>query len=236
MRPVRVFVAERGNAFMRDIASWIAEAAEQTGREATVVADGRLPGARDTIELVVAPHEFYALGHWSDRAVDHAVRSSVPVCTEQPGTTWFDITSLYAGRSPLVLDINAHGTAALRDQGIDTRHLRLGGVPSMDHRRPNGLRSREALFLGGRTDRRARRLAELAPLLAEARRLAANMGSVDPAFLAGYKRLIDEGYAASFGEGLAIEHRQSSAANSAVRPAELEARRAAVQARGRTQG
>ena len=165
MRPVRVFVAERGNAFMRDIASWIAEAAEQTGREATVVADGRLPGARDTIELVVAPHEFYALGHWSDREVDHAVRSSVPVCTEQPGTTWFDITSLYAGRSPLVLDINAHGTAALRDQGIDTRHLRLGGVPNMDHRRPNGLRSREALFLGGRTDRRARRLAELAPLL-----------------------------------------------------------------------
>ena len=72
--------------------------------------------------------------------------------------------------------------------------------------------------------------------LAEARRLAADMASIDPAFLAQYKALIDEGYAASFGEGLAMEHRLSSAANSAVSPEEVEARRAAVQQRGRTQG
>ena len=72
-------------------------------------------------------------------------------------------------------------------------------------------------------------------LLPEARRIAADMAGIDPAFLASYKQLIDEGYAASMGEGLAIEHRLSSAANSAVSPAEVEARRAAVQARGRTQ-
>ncbi|MET0370390.1 MAG: enoyl-CoA hydratase [Sphingobium sp.] len=72
-------------------------------------------------------------------------------------------------------------------------------------------------------------------LLPAAQKLAADMASIDPAMLKAYKALIDEGYAASFGEGLAVEHRISSAANSAVTPEEVEARRLAVQARGRTQ-
>jgi len=58
---------------------------------------------------------------------------------------------------------------------------------------------------------------------------------VDPTFLATYKALIDEGYAANFGEARALEHRLSSSANAAVSPDAVEARRAAVQARGRTQ-
>ncbi|WP_082745515.1 enoyl-CoA hydratase [Erythrobacter sp. CCH5-A1] len=73
-------------------------------------------------------------------------------------------------------------------------------------------------------------------LLPLARKLAADMATIDPAFLANYKRLIDDGYAASFGEGLAMEARRSSAANSAVAPEEVEARRMAVQERGRGQG
>lgn len=168
MRPVRVFVAADGNAFMHDIAGWLAEAVGLDGRTAEVVADGRLPDEGPSVDLVVAPHEFFPLGGWSDREVDAAVRSSIPVCTEQPGTPWFEISALYAERSPLALDINAHGVAALRSRGIDARHLRLGGVPSMDRRdrrNPSLDRSRDVLFLGGRTDRRAERLAELAPLL-----------------------------------------------------------------------
>ncbi|MBA4045172.1 MAG: enoyl-CoA hydratase, partial [Erythrobacter sp.] len=74
---------------------------------------------------------------------------------------------------------------------------------------------------------------ELLPL---ARKLASDMAGIDPEFLANYKRLIDDGYAASFGEGLALEATRSSAANSAVAPQEVEARRAAVQERGRGQG
>jgi enoyl-CoA hydratase len=75
-------------------------------------------------------------------------------------------------------------------------------------------------------------------LLPLARRLAGDMASIDPAFLAAYKRLIDDGFAVSFGEGMAIEAARSSAANAAVAPEEVAARRAAVQQRGRdnTQG
>ena len=73
---------------------------------------------------------------------------------------------------------------------------------------------------------------ELLPL---ARQLASDMAGIDPAFLATYKQLINDGYAASFGEGLALEHKLSSAANAQVSPEEVEARRAAVQARGSKQ-
>lgn len=73
---------------------------------------------------------------------------------------------------------------------------------------------------------------ELIPL---ARKLAADMATIDPAFLAYYKQLIDQGYAASFGEGLELETRMSTGINSEVSPEEIEARRAGVQARARTQ-
>ena len=50
-----------------------------------------------------------------------------------------------------------------------------------------------------------------------------------------YKRLIDDGYALSFGAGMALEHSRSSGANREVRADEVEARRRAVMERGRAQ-
>jgi len=79
------------------------------------------------------------------------------------------------------------------------------------------------------------RVCEPEALLPAAQKLARDMASIDPAMLKAYKALIDKGYAASFGEGLAIEQRVSTAANSAVQPEDVEARRLAVQARGRSQ-
>jgi enoyl-CoA hydratase len=72
-------------------------------------------------------------------------------------------------------------------------------------------------------------------LLAAARKLAGDIASADAGFIAEYKRLIDDGFARPFGEAMALEHERSSAANRAVTPEAVEARRAAVQARGRAQ-
>lgn len=72
-------------------------------------------------------------------------------------------------------------------------------------------------------------------LMPAARALADDIASADPAFIAAYKRLIDDGFALPFGEAMALEHQRSSAANAAVTPQSVEARRAAVQARGRQQ-
>jgi enoyl-CoA hydratase len=74
---------------------------------------------------------------------------------------------------------------------------------------------------------------ELLPL---AQRIARDMAQIDPAFLARYKALIDEGYGMDFAGGMALEARLSSVANSTVRPEDVEARRLAVQERGRGQG
>lgn len=165
MRPLNVFVAPTGNAFMGDIATWIVEAGTLLGHRSTLHDRGGCPHDEAAINLVVAPHEFYLLGGFTDRQIDDAVRTSVPICTEQPGTPWFDVSRLFCSASRTVFDINLHGVEALRRHGVDAHHLRLGGVPSMDQRVADRRRRTELLFLGGRTDRRSRRLAELAPVL-----------------------------------------------------------------------
>lgn len=72
-------------------------------------------------------------------------------------------------------------------------------------------------------------------LLTAAKALARDIASADPDFIAAYKKLIDDGFARPFGDAMALEHERSSAANREVTPEAVEARRAAVQARGRSQ-
>jgi enoyl-CoA hydratase len=72
-------------------------------------------------------------------------------------------------------------------------------------------------------------------LLPTAITLAHDVASADPAMVARYKRLIDDGYALPFGEAMAHEHRVSSAANSGVSAETVEANRRVVMERGRGQ-
>jgi hypothetical protein len=168
--PVRVFVAPTGNGFMRDIATWIVDAAAGAGREAVLV-DDALPALDGSINLVVAPHEFFELGDAPAAELQRAAAASVCVCTEQPGTPWFHLSVDACRRSVAALDINPQGVAALRDVGVDARHLRLGGVPRIDASgdAPGGpggaTRPIDVLFLGGLDDRRGAVLAGLAPHL-----------------------------------------------------------------------
>lgn len=166
MKPVNVFVAADGNGFMTDIAGWLVEAAALTGRTATLVTD-HLPVDGTAVNLVVAPHEFFALNDSDDCAINAAAAVSIPVGTEQPGTPWFDIAMSYCRPSPLVLDINAHGVAAVDRERLPVARLALGAVPSMVA--PSRERDLDVLFLGGDTPRRRRLLAPLAPVLAERR-------------------------------------------------------------------
>ena len=74
-----------------------------------------------------------------------------------------------------------------------------------------------------------------AELLPAARKLAADIASADPRMIEAYKKLIDEGFAQTFGEAMATEHRVSSAANREVAADDVEARRRVVMERGRGQ-
>jgi enoyl-CoA hydratase len=72
-------------------------------------------------------------------------------------------------------------------------------------------------------------------LLPTCRALAQDMLSCLPEALRGYKEVIDEGFAMTFGDGLVHESRASAEHMRSVRPGAVAERRAAVQKRGRTQ-
>jgi enoyl-CoA hydratase len=79
------------------------------------------------------------------------------------------------------------------------------------------------------------RVVEPEELMPAALKLAADMASIPVETLSLYKKIIDEGYDLPLGEGMALEQRLSSANNRTVTPQMVEARRAAIQARGRAQ-
>jgi enoyl-CoA hydratase len=79
------------------------------------------------------------------------------------------------------------------------------------------------------------RVVEPDELIPAAIKLAQDMAGIEREMLVAYKGLIDEGYALPFGEALALERARCAAHNAGVTPEMIEARRAAVQARGRSQ-
>lgn len=79
------------------------------------------------------------------------------------------------------------------------------------------------------------RVVEPDDLLPACRQLAADMLSVVPECLTAYKKLIDDGFAESFGEALETERRVSKAANASVAAGDVEARRENIRKRGQSQ-
>ncbi len=79
------------------------------------------------------------------------------------------------------------------------------------------------------------RVVEPDELLPTALALAADMASCDPHFLRGYKRLIDDGYAMTFGDAMKYEDSRPFAHLTNMSPESIAERRKQVTARGRTQ-
>lgn len=72
-------------------------------------------------------------------------------------------------------------------------------------------------------------------LMATCRKLAQDMLSVVPACLTAYKKLIDEGFAETFGASLERERLLAAAANRTVQAGDVEARREGIRQRGQSQ-
>jgi enoyl-CoA hydratase len=73
-------------------------------------------------------------------------------------------------------------------------------------------------------------------LMPTALKLAQDMATMPSFAQQNYKRLINDGFAMNFGDGIAHETTFSTALNNEVTPDKVAANREAVQARGRTQG
>ena len=166
----RVYVSALGNVFMTEIAEALTDAIARCGRDVEMLRHGlpgRFPG---TINLVVAPHEYFTLYEGaSEAAVVKAAAESVCVGVEQPGTYWFEYGARYTSYGPLAIDINRRGVTELRRRGVEAYRLHpgyysgwdaWGGAAATD-------RPRDVLFLGSLTHRRAQILSQSAPILAQ---------------------------------------------------------------------
>jgi enoyl-CoA hydratase len=72
-------------------------------------------------------------------------------------------------------------------------------------------------------------------LMPAAVKLAEDVATAPPDKVQAYKRIIDQGFATTFGEGMKLENALSSAANAMVTPDAVATAREGVMARGRTQ-
>jgi hypothetical protein len=163
-----VYVSDRGNLFMTEIAAVLAAALSDLGYDTAFPVPGLPQKERDRVNLVVAPHEFFPLqrGH-SENELLAAAEASVAVGVEQPGTAWFEIGTHYASVGPVVLDISTYAVEELKRRGLHASHLQLGYHPSWDQWDGDSTRRRstDLLFLGSMTPRRDRILAEAARFL-----------------------------------------------------------------------
>jgi hypothetical protein len=169
MAPVyHLYVSDRGNCFMTEIASLIDAGLGDLGYETVFPAPGLPEPGRDRMNLVIAPHEFFPLYPGVDEATRmKAAAASICVGVEQPGTPWFELSARYAAEGAAVLDISTYAIAELSRRGIDAAHLQLGYHESWDRwgGDPAQIRGTDLLFLGGATPKREKVLSEAAPLI-----------------------------------------------------------------------
>jgi hypothetical protein len=167
LSPTACFVTASGqNVFFGELLDALADALADAGVVVERAVD-RFPPLRDDLVYVFVPHELLPLIEADAHPSEAQLRRSVAVCTEQPGTGWFDQDADIAARSGAAVDINPVGVRELKRRGVAARVLPFGYVPAWDHwgGDPDHARPVDLTFLGGYTPRRAEALARCAPAL-----------------------------------------------------------------------
>ena len=133
MEPTVCFVsASHQNVFFGELLDALAEALEGHGIAVEQAVD-YFPELRDGLVYVFVPHELLPLLMPDGHPSEPQLRRSVTVCTEQPGTSWFEEDARISARAAATVDINRLGVAALKKRGIDARLLQLGYTARWDH-------------------------------------------------------------------------------------------------------
>jgi hypothetical protein len=145
----------RGSRFMTELLSAIATACAEAGHAAELVYD-RFPPLDDETVYVAIPHEFRAHGDRSGYP-DAAQRArTIALCTENPGTPWFDETLGLVAEFAAAVSINRSSAAELERHGIPCAHIQLGYAPRWDtwQRDESVPRPIDVLYLGAADPRR----------------------------------------------------------------------------------
>jgi Glycosyl transferase family 2 len=170
MRRACVVSASGQNVFFEEMLAAFETALAASGVQIERSVD-HFPAFEDGVAYLFVPHEFLPLTQPSAHPSDAHLRRSVALCTEQPGTQWFEEAAGVAARAGRAIDINPEGTAELRRRGVSAETLQLGYVPEWDHWQGDEARDRpfDLTFMGGYTPRRAGALASCAHVLMDRR-------------------------------------------------------------------
>lgn len=168
VNPPRIcFVEASGqNVFFGELLDALRRAAERRG-VATETAIDHFPALDDDVVYVFVPHEYAPMTLEPAHPTPDQLRRSIAICTEQPGSPWFELAVPFAREAGATLDINPLGLAELERRGIEARRLQLGYVPEWDawHGDDEAPRPTEVAFLGGYLPRRGGVLASCGQVL-----------------------------------------------------------------------
>jgi hypothetical protein len=147
----------RGSHFMTELLLALSDACADAGHRVELALDAFPPLDRPDTIYVAIPHEFYAHGDPSGFPDARLRARTIALCTENPGTPWFDQTlELVTQFAAAAVSINRSSAAALERRGIPCAHVQLGYVPTWDtwHRDEGALRPIDVLYLGAADPRR----------------------------------------------------------------------------------
>jgi hypothetical protein len=158
---VCIVSASSQNVFFSELLDAISDVLVSAGLQVERSID-RFPPWRDDLVYLFLPHEYTPLVEEEARPSDAHLSRSVVLCTEQPGTSWFEDTVSIAARAAAAVDINPLGVRELRRRGIEADLMRLGYFAGWDTwgGESEGERPVDVIFMGGYTSRRARALAQ----------------------------------------------------------------------------
>jgi hypothetical protein len=147
----------RGSRFMTELLAALSDACADAGHTAELAFDAFPPLDDDGDTVYVAiPHEFYAHGDPAGHPDALQRARTIALCTENPGTPWFDHTLELVTRFATAVSINRSSAAALEQRGVPCAHIQLGYVPTWDTwQRDNAIpRPIDVLYLGAADPRR----------------------------------------------------------------------------------
>jgi hypothetical protein len=152
----------RGSQFMTELLSAVSVATAAAGHSVELVFD-EFPPLRDECIYIVIPHEFHAWGNPRGLPDARQCERTIALCTENPGTPWFEETYQLVPQFAAAVSINRSSAAELQRRGIRCEHLQLGYSPLWDSWLRDGSVERDidVLYLGAADSRRDPLLAGL---------------------------------------------------------------------------
>jgi hypothetical protein len=145
----------RGSPFMTELLSAVCAATASEGHTVDFAFD-EFPPLHEGGVYVVIPHEFRAWGNPRGFPDQRQRARTIALCTENPGTQWFEATHRLVRQFAAAMSINRSSTAELRRLGIPCEHLQLGYTSLWDSwlGDPAAERQIDVLYLGAADPRR----------------------------------------------------------------------------------